>query len=340
MNKENFINISWSTFWRLLFFVLIVVILYLAREAIAVLLVSTVISLGLEPVVGFFEKKRIPRLVGIILVFLFVFLILVLTFYLLIPIVIHEIGGFFEEISQIIFSIFGLNVSKISFENFKGGLVKALEFIQNNDISISNFLSSAFNKLVLVVATILVTFYLLAERDGVERFLKVILPDTYERLILTIFGKFKVKIRRWLLAQLLLSAVVGILTGFGAWLLGIKYPVVIGLLAAIFEIVPVIGPVFVGIIAFFIAISDSLLLGIYAVAFFTLIQQFESHVLTPIVVGKAMKIHPVLVIISLIAGAHIAGFVGVLLAVPIAVALQEIMEYLAESKSYRSRLDI
>jgi len=340
MNKETFVNISWSTLWRLLFFVFVVIILYLAREAIAVLLVSAVISLGLEPLVTFFEKKKIPRIVGVIFVFFFIFLILVLTFYLLIPMILNEIGGFFEQISQIFYSIFGSSISKTSLESIKGGLGKIFEFVQVNDISIGGTVSSLFNKFVLLIATILVTFYLLNEKDGVERFLKVVLPDTYERVILTIFSRFKIKIRRWLFAQFLLSLAVGILTGFGAWVLGIKYPVVIGLLAAIFEIVPVVGPVFVGIIAFFIAISDSLLLGLYAVAFFTLVQQLESHFLTPIVIGRAMKIHPVLVIVSLIAGAHVAGFIGVLLAVPIAVAIQEVMEYLAETKSYRSRLNI
>jgi predicted PurR-regulated permease PerM len=340
MEKETPINISWNTLWRVLFFVFLAVLLYLAREAVVVLLASAVISLGLEPLVGFLEKRRIPRILGALIVFFLVLLIFAAAIYLVVPVIASEIGSFFEQLNQAFSSIFGFSISKASLEVFKGGLDKALEFVRTSNISIGGAVSSMFNNLILVAATILVTFYLMVEKDGVERFLRAILPDAYERTILTIFTKFKIKIRRWMLAQLVLSAAVGVLTGLGAWLLGIRYPAVIGILAAVFEIVPVIGPVLVGIIAFLIAISDSLLLGLYALIFFTIVQQFESHVLTPIIIGRTMRIHPVLVIVSLIAGAQVAGFVGVLLAVPIAVAVQEVVGYLSESKSHRPRLDI
>lgn len=340
MEKETSFNISWPTLWRLFFFALIVVIVYLAREAIGVLLVSIVISLGLEPLVDFLEKRKIPRILGTIVVFLLFFLFLSIVLYFVFPIIAGEIGHFFDQLNRILSTIFGFSFSEATLEVFKGGLNRALEFIQTSNISIGGAFSTAFNNFVLVIATILVTFYMMMEKDGIERFLRAILPNVYERTILSFLAGFKVKIRRWILAQLALSLVVGVLTGLGVWALGVRYPAVIGALAALFEIVPVIGPVLVGLIAFLIALSDSVLLGFYAIIFFILVQQLESHILTPIIVGRTMKIHPVVVIISLLAGAHVAGFIGVLLAVPIAVFAQEIIEYLSESKSHRPQLKI
>lgn len=340
MEKETPFNISWNTLWRVFFFGAVLVILYLAREAVGVLLASIVISLGLEQFVGFLEEKKVPRILGVLIVFFLALLILAAVVYSVVPVIAGEIGGFFEFFNRALSAIFGFSLSDATIDLFKGSLEQALEFFRTSNISISGALSKVLNNFILVIATVLVTFYLMVEKDGVERFLKAILPNAYERTILTIFTRFKIKIRRWVLAQLALSIIVGVLTGLGTWLLGVRYPVVIGLLAAIFEIVPVIGPVLVGLLAFLLALSDSLLLGLYVLIFFTLVQQLESHILTPVIIGRTMKIHPVVVIVSLIGGAHVAGFVGVLLAVPIAVAAQEIVEYLSENKSQRPQLDI
>ena len=111
-------------------------------------------------------------------------------------------------------------------------------------------------------------------------------------------------------------------------------------MAAVFEIVPIIGPVLAGVTAFLVAVSDSFTLGVYTVLFFVIVQQLENHILIPIIIGKTMRVHPVIVLISLLAGGKIAGFVGIVLAVPIAVMLQEIFAYLAERKSQRSPLGI
>jgi predicted PurR-regulated permease PerM len=144
-----------------------------------------------------------------------------------------------------------------------------------------------------------------------------------------------VKIRKWFGAQLLLSVVVGVLVAAGLWFLGVRYAILLGILAMILELVPVIGPVIVGVIAFLVAVSDSFVLGLYALVFFVAVQQFENHILIPMIIGKTMNVHPVVVVTSLLAGGKIAGFIGILLAVPIAVMAQETFDYLAEKKEKR-----
>ena len=133
---------------------------------------------------------------------------------------------------------------------------------------------------------------------------------------------------------------MGIIVSVGMWLMGVKYAIILGILAAIFELVPAIGPILVGFIAFVVAVSDSFSLGIYAVVFFFIVHQLENHIFIPIVIGKSMKIHPVVVIMALFAGGEIAGFIGIVLSVPIAVIAQEIFNYLAEQKDQRPYLRI
>jgi predicted PurR-regulated permease PerM len=111
-------------------------------------------------------------------------------------------------------------------------------------------------------------------------------------------------------------------------------------LAALLELVPVVGPVILGALIFLVGISVSLRLGIYGLIFAFVAQQFESNVLVPLVMGRTLKLHPVLVIVSLLAGAEVAGFIGIILAVPIAVVLQEVLVHLEDRKKTRSSLNI
>jgi predicted PurR-regulated permease PerM len=157
--------------------------------------------------------------------------------------------------------------------------------------------------------------------------------------VLTVFARFKVKIRKWFGAQMALSLIVGAVVMLGMLLLKVRYPFILALTAAVLEVVPIIGPVIAGSMAFLVAVSDSLSLGVYVVLFFVAVQQIENHLLVPIIMGKTMKVHPVIVIISLLAGGEAAGFVGIVLAVPIAVMAQEIYNYLEERKNERIKAD-
>ncbi|MEK7630377.1 MAG: AI-2E family transporter, partial [Patescibacteria group bacterium] len=189
-----------------------------------------------------------------------------------------------------------------------------------------------------IFGTIVAAFYLIVDKDGTERLLKAILPAQYERPTLLVFSRFKDKIKNWFTAQLALSLIVGLVVCFGLWILNVRYFVVIAVLAAVFELVPIIGPVITGIVAFLAAVSDSVTLGIYAVIFFFIVQQLENHVLTPLVMGRALRVHPVIVVVSLLAGAQIAGFTGIILAVPVAVLAQEIFEYFSDRKKDREAM--
>jgi predicted PurR-regulated permease PerM len=133
---------------------------------------------------------------------------------------------------------------------------------------------------------------------------------------------------------------MGVMVWFGLWLLGVQYPLVLGILAAAFELVPVIGPILTGVVGFLIAVSDSFSLGLYAVLFFFIVQQLENHIFVPLVMGKVMDVHPVIVVVALLVGGEVAGLIGFILAVPVAVLAQEFLNYLADQKSNRPTLSI
>ncbi len=344
MDREIHINISWLTLWRIFVFLMALIVLYLAKDAFLVLLISLVISLAIEPFVNFLENKKIPRVLAVFIVFLFSLLLIGLLIYFIIPLFFEELQSFFisltEFFKEIINQLNSFKISSTIFNAFKDNLDNLLkDFVQKIGSLANNFLFQFFGNLFLLISVLLISFYLATEKDGIANFLKIIIPDNYEKGVLFVFNNFQKKIRKWVWAQVLLSLSIGFLTFIGLSLLGVPYVLAISVLAAVFEIVPVIGPIFVGLFAFLMAASISPGLGLYAVLFFIFVQQLESHVLAPLIIGKTVKIHPVLVIVSLIAGAQVAGFVGVILAVPLAIFIQELINYLSFKKARRSYLN-
>lgn len=335
MNPSERFEITWASLWRVAILAGIILLLILAREVIGMFIIAIVLALGLDPFVSFLERHKLPRLLGTSLVFVVGILVLGAVVYLVLPIIISELGSFISHFNESLRGLFNVGLPERIIENVSNNLEEAFAFLSSSDFSVTGAIGSAFERLLFVIATIVIAFYLTVEEKGTERFLKVILPDAYERAFLSIFSSFKEKIRNWFSAQLGLSLAVGVIVALGLWLLGVRYYLAIGLLAAVFEIVPIIGPIITGAVGFLVAIGDSWSLGFYTLIFFFLVQQLENHILTPVVMGRAVKVHPVMVVMALLVGGNVAGFPGVLLSVPIAVAAQEVFNYLAEQKRDR-----
>jgi len=145
---------------------------------------------------------------------------------------------------------------------------------------------------------------------------------------LDIYYRAKQKIGRWLQAQVLLSLTVGLLVYIGLSIIGIEHALLIAVLAAIFELIPVVGPIFSGLIAIFIAFTTTMSAStaIWTLVLFSGIHFLEANVLVPLFMHRAVHLHPVVVITALMIGSYVFGIIGMIIAVPIVVVVQEIVE--------------
>jgi predicted PurR-regulated permease PerM len=334
------IDITWASILRVVVIALSLLVLYIAREAVGVLLLAVVISLGVGPFVSFFERLRLGRLFGTFIVFLIGILALVTVGYFVVPVIIVELGAFVAHIGDIMRLSFGAFVPNLAFSNVSAWLSDAAGLLGASNLSITGTVGAILNRAILAIATIIIAFYLTIEKDGVERLMRGILPAPYEQKALDIFSHFRTKIRHWFTAQLGLSLLMGLIVGLGSWALGLKYPLVLGLIAAVLELVPVVGSIITGTVAFLIAVTDSFSLGLYTVILFIVIQQLENHLLVPVVMGRTVEVHPLMVILALLIGGKLAGVLGVFLAVPLAVLVQEMLNHFAEQKRQRPALDV
>lgn len=184
---------------------------------------------------------------------------------------------------------------------------------------------SIFSGIVMIVATFVLSFYLALQENGVRKFLQFITPKQYEDHILDLWQRSQKKLGNWLQGQLLLGFIIGVLVFIALSILGIPYAPILALLAAIFELVPVAGPIIAAIPAVLLAFLISPIKGILTLVVYFIIQQTENHIIVPNVMKKAVGLNPVVIIIALLVGAKLGGIIGMLLAVPTAAVLMEIL---------------
>jgi predicted PurR-regulated permease PerM len=338
MEPKHF-DLGWEFLWKLFFMVLLAWLLYLARGVIVALFLSIIISTALSPVVTFLERRRIPRILGAIIMYVAGILIIGIVVYAFIPIALQELTSLLQYSSQIgIPAIRDLNISAVV-QVISDNLAKISDFFSGN-IPIAAITSKLFGGVTFLISVFVLSFYLTIGRNGVQKLLLAILPALYEAKILRIYERVSGKIGRWLIGQLFLSLIVGIATFLGLWILGVEYSLFIGLIAAIAELVPYVGPIFTGSIAVLIGLSHSVMLGVYVFIVFVIIQQLEGHFLIPAVMRYTTSLNPAVVLVALLIGGEVFGMVGLILAVPVAVLFQEILEDWGETKQQRRGLMI
>lgn len=322
--ERKMIDISWETMWRILLFVVIVAVLYQGRQILLGLFLAIIISSGLEGIVNAMAKIGLPRSISVILIFLLAVVAVVFILYAVIPVLIVELNTIFAGAGSnapgglgFLLSLksqsLSSSVSKLSSELLSGG-------------SPFSLFSNALGSFGLAVAVIISSFYLSLSEDGVERFIKVVIPPDYEPTALRIYGHSRRLIGSWFRTQLLLSLIMGIMVWLGMTLLHVPYAFLIAFIAALFELVPFVGPIVSGAVGVVTALTVSATLALYVLIFFLVAQQLESNVFVPILNRRSVGLHPVIVIVALLIGAEIGGFLGVVIAVPAAAVFQEVIQ--------------
>ena len=165
-----------------------------------------------------------------------------------------------------------------------------------------------------------------------ENFLKIITPIEYENYILSLWSRSRRKIGRWIQGQILLGILVGVLVFLGLTILQVEYALSFALLAMVFELIPIFGPILASIPPIIIAFLQNPALGLAVMALYIIIQQFENHLIYPLVVKKVVGVPPLLVILALLVGGQLAGFLGIIIAVPLAATLMEFLNDLEKDK--------
>jgi predicted PurR-regulated permease PerM len=195
-------------------------------------------------------------------------------------------------------------------------------------------LSAIFGGIASFVLIIVFAIYFSVQETGVDDFLRVVTPVKHQVYVLNLWKRSQDKIGKWMQGQIVLALIVGVLLYLGLTILGVPYALLLAVLAGLFELIPIFGQFIAAVPAVLIAFANGgitealLVVGLYLV-----VQQFEAHLIYPIVVKKVVGIPPLLVILALLVGYKLLGFLGVLISVPIAGAIQELVSDINQAKT-------
>ncbi len=315
-------------------------ILFIAREILVAIFLAIVISSALDPIVTWLEKRKIPRLLGTLAIFIALIFLIAMVAYAVIPVALSEFSNFLGSLGKYSGTVFDFIDTSGLIESINKTLGKVTNLLLSGSTSLFEVGTRFLGGLTAALSVFVLSFYLTVGKDGVEKFLVTVMPSAYEPKVLDLYGRIKRKMGNWLAGQVLLSVGIGLLTFIGLSILGVKYALLLGIVAAIFELVPYVGPIFSGSVAVLVGLTNSVSLAFYVLILFIIIQQLENNVLVPAVNKLTTDLQPVVILIAILIGAQVFGIIGLILAVPAAVLLQELINDWSATKARRRGLGL
>ena len=336
MNNEKLLDISWGTIFKIFVAVISFYLLYQIRDILVWFVFALIISVLFNPAVNFLRKPKIPRSLAVLFVYTAFFGILTLIIYFTVPLFISEIKQFsqilpeyFERISP---PLKGLKIEAFQdIETFVNALGEILNKIITN---IANILFVIFGGIFATIFILTLAIYISLNEKGIERSILIFFPKKYETNILSIWERCQKKVSGWFLTRILACLFVGVVSFVVFLVFNTPYPFSLGLLAGVLNFIPIVGPLITGIFIFVIISLESISKAIFVIIAFTLIQQVENNILTPLISKRFVGLPPILVLMSLAIGGILWGFLGAVLAIPLAGILYEFLkEFLEKRKS-------
>lgn len=353
METPRPISITTGTFVRLLMVAAGAYILWILKDLTLLVVTAVVIASALEPGIGFFLKYRFPRVLAVLVMYLAVFGSLFGIVYFMLPPIIDDTSEFLTSVPQYLqtvnlppelsgltdsplFSADGVAQSGVTSSILETVLTFRSIFSDSSDGAL-RLVSTFFGGMFALVLVIVLSFYFAIQETGVEEFIRLVVPQKQEEYVVDLWGRAKKKIGLWMQGQLILSLIVGVIVYLGLLLLGVPYALLLAVIAALFDLVPIFGSLIAGVVGVIVAFTaGGVPLALIVAGLYFIVNQFEAHLIYPLVVNKVVGIPPLLVILALIAGGTLAGFLGVLLAVPLAAALREFLDDVDRGKRTRS----
>ena len=321
-------------------------LLWNLRDLALVLLTAVVIASAVEPAVARLRHSKVPRVLSVLLVYILLFSAFFAVFYFFVPSLFADLATFLNSLP-----VYLDTLNRISaFDDFARVLGTTPPDLTNLDFMASvrgateaagfagnalTAITSIFGGVLSFVLIIVFSFYFAVIETGVDDFLEIVSPRKHKDYILNLWSRSKRKIGLWMQGQLLLAVIMGVLLYLGLTIIGVPHALLLAVIAAMFEIIPVFGPTLAAIPAVAIALVDGgMTLGLLTTALYVIAQQFENHLIYPLVVTRVVGVPPLLVILALIIGAQLAGFLGILLSVPVAATIQELAKDIRERRVF------
>lgn len=306
---------------------------YYFIDIIFILVLSVLLGMILNPLVNFLERQGISRLISVLIVFgvLGIFFVLGLSFF--IPMIVDQMNTLTNTVTQ-------ENVSNVlvQIEDTIKNYIPFIDPVQvtnqlstgisnlvfNSFDNMSHLVSGIFSVLSITVIIPFITFFLLKDHTQLVKGLINIIPNKYFEMSYSVLKKINTQLGKYVRSWILDAIFVAVLSAIGLTILGIKNSITIGIIAGIGHLIPFFGPIIGGLPAIIISIvqfGDFSMLPAITIMF-VLIYTFDNGFVQPNLFSKSTDLHPLVIILLIIAGSKVMGIFGMLFAVPLATVIR------------------
>jgi len=313
-------------------------------EVVALVLIAALLAYVFDPLASLLEARGLGRTLATTLVFAGILLLLGGVFFLLLPVVVAEVRA--------IQTGFDIEQARVAIEDVEGWLETRLavlgvedldilgavqQFIVTNVDDVLSYVPSVVVLITQLAILPFIMFFLLKDGRRIKKGFINLAPNRYFEFTLNVLHKTDVQLGNYLRGQFIASSVVALLSIAALWLLKVDYFVLIGLFAGLTNMIPYLGPVTGATVAALISVVttgnfDTVLPIIVA---FVIIQAIDNVGVSPLVLARNVKLHPLLILLTLILAGKFFGFLGLLLAVPVTAVLKVfVQETVTNLRSY------
>ncbi|MCR4442038.1 MAG: AI-2E family transporter [Peptococcaceae bacterium] len=333
----------WRKKWRLagvlLVFVLLAWFFFAVRQVLVPFVIGFLMAYVLDPFVDVLENKGMQRGVSVALIYILVTGAIAVTVLYGFPALLADLNRLVDSLPRYTREFQDVlrgmqdgynrlplpdSIRLVIDETLRGMGEMAAGLVEGTARILLGLFSQAFN---LVLAPVL-SFYFLLEFNRFGRGILKVVPARWRRGLVVVGSEANQVIKRFIRGNILVSIIVAVMTTLGMVLIGMDFPLLIGLVVGLANLIPYFGAVISAVPAVLLALTKSRWMALYVLGVMILIQQIEGNIISPRVLGDSVGLHPLVIIFSLLAAGQLWGFMGMLFAVPLAGVIKVLLKHL------------
>lgn len=340
MEKE--INISFKSLWRIFVIGAVVAGLIYFRQIILVFVASLILSASVEHLITWFEDKKIPRILSVILVYVILIFTIGLLLYIIVPPLFQNISNLVNDLPLMLKSKPTANFLQtylpfLSNQNWLSNVLNTentISYVGNIWKNFYGIASEASNFLLVL----LIGFYLSIEKRWFKNILEMFLPKYYKKYFIQLWEKAEKKMVFWLYSQLVLSVFLTSMSIITFYIMDIEYPLLSAVILGVFDFVPFIGPILATIIIVLISMSGGIThMGVLLIV--CLILQYIQNIFGPYIRSKFLKVDPIVTLFFIAIFGKFGGALGIFVAIPLSTTIVEFLKDLSAHKTCDDRFN-
>jgi predicted PurR-regulated permease PerM len=308
----------------------LVLVLFLLRDVIGPFVLGGLLAFVIEPLVGRLTRSGLPRALAVLAILVAILLLLAGLFALAVPLFLEEIPLLQAQATELattaqgqLSRLEGAPPVVLGYRLELSGTVQLLaargeEFLLGQFGNALSLAITALGTFFQIGLMLLIAFLVSLDARGIGRFLRSLAPTAYRSDLDAILAAVERMLYGYIKGQLVVAVLIGLISGLAVWVIGLKYALALGLLAAVTALVPYLGPFLGAVPAVVVALSIGWQQAVAVVISYVLIGTLLLNVVYPKIVGGAVRLPPLVVIVALVAGFSLAGVLGMFVAVPIA----------------------